>query len=119
MHADGPTAALARVKEVKRVKRTALAAPHRSLPWQLPLGKHFTPILFLPDKEQRWKQGRPSGHRDRQPWGRTLLSARSPRHCTPLLFVKAFASNALEQNELKPNKAVVICKLEMLQSAQD
>lgn len=32
---------------------------------------------------------------------------------------KAFASNVLEQIELEPNKAVVICKLEMLQRAQD
>lgn len=40
-------------------------------------------------------------------------------HFPPRLFKKAFASNAPEQIELEPNKAVVICKLEMLQSAQD
>lgn len=42
-----------------------------------------------------------------------------PGHFPHLIFKKAFASNVLEQIELEPNKAVVICKLEMLQSAQD
>lgn len=41
----------------------------------------------------------------------------TPGHFPPLFFKKA--SNAPEQIELEPNKAVVICKLEMLQSAQD
>ena len=43
----------------------------------------------------------------------------TPGHFPPLFFKKAFASNAPEQIELEPNKAAVICKLEMLQSAQD
>lgn len=80
-----------------------------------------------------------------QPWGHILLSCKgwgrgggtqpgqapsrlchhgpcmSPRpgHFPHLIFKKAFASNVLEQIELEPNKAVVICKLEMLQRAQD
>lgn len=43
----------------------------------------------------------------------------TPGHFPHLFFKKAFASNVLEQIELEPNKAVVICKLEMLQRAQD
>lgn len=47
------------------------------------------------------------------------LTSPTPRHLPSLFFKEAFASNAPERVELKPNKAVVICKLEMLQSAQD
>lgn len=51
--------------------------------------------------------------------GRRAAGRTAPPHPTPLLLVKAFASDALGRIELEPNKAVVICKLEMLQSAQD
>lgn len=51
--------------------------------------------------------------------GRRAAEHRAPAHLTPLLLVKAFASDALGRIELEPNKAAVICKLEMLQSAQD
>lgn len=50
--------------------------------------------------------------------GRRAAEHRAPAHLTPLLG-KAFASDALGRIELEPNKAAVICKLEMLQSAQD
>lgn len=40
-------------------------------------------------------------------------------HFPPLFFKKAFAGNAPEQIELELNKAVVICKLEMIQRAPD